>query len=173
MKLIIDWDFEEQMVDKEMNSLSKQLMYGYAANKKSVKPVNLIFTGWKSKKLTDRLVTHGSQNWVVDIHEQCYIEIFDKESLVYLTADSENTVDKFEEDKIYIVGGIVDHNRHKNIWFNKAKEQGISHAKFPIKENVNIGDYSTVLTVNQVMGTKNHNYHIYRCDTSCQEISSW
>jgi len=71
--------------------------------------------------------------------------------LVYLTADSENTIDKFEEDKIYIIGGIVDRNRHKNICFNKAKEQGIAHAKFPIKENINIGDYSTVLTVNQVI----------------------
>lgn len=69
-----------------------------------------------------------------------------------MTADSENTIDKFEDDKIYIIGGIVDHNRHKNVWFNKATEQGIAHAKFPIKENVNIGDYSTVLTVNQVIG---------------------
>jgi hypothetical protein len=33
----------------------------------------------------------------------------------------------------------------------KAQKQGIAHAKFPIKENISIGDYSTVLTVNQVI----------------------
>lgn len=47
MKMVIDCDFEQYMIDKEMNSLSKQLMYGYATNKKAERPVNMILTGLK------------------------------------------------------------------------------------------------------------------------------
>ena len=155
------------MTDKELNSLGKQLKYWHSENKKAQKPINLILTGWVSEQFQGRLIANNAQHWGIDIHPKVkteeekkedskedekswYSEIFDKDKLVYLTADSPNTLEAFEDDKIYIVGGLVDKNRHKNICFKKAEAQGISHAKFPIKENVTIGDYSTVLTVNQV-----------------------
>lgn len=37
----------------------------------------------------------------------------DQSSVIYLTADSENTLTELEEDKTYIIGGIVDHNQYK------------------------------------------------------------
>lgn len=162
MKVVVDCDFSELMKDGELNSLCTQLMYGHSENKKSENPVKLIITGINSTKLQGRFKAHSAANWGVDMYPSLdqenlsantknYIDLFDKEKLVYLSADSENTLEKLEDDKIYIIGGIVDKNRHKNICFNKAKEQGIAHAKFPIKEHVNIGDYSTVLTVNQVL----------------------
>lgn len=70
---------------------------------------------------------------------------------MYLTADSENTLTSLDHDKVYIIGGIVDHNRHKEITLNKALEQKISHAKFPIQGNIDLNHYSTVLTVNNVI----------------------
>jgi Trm5-related predicted tRNA methylase len=50
-----------------------------------------------------------------------YLELFDKDKLVYLTADSPNVLSKIEADKVYIIGGIVDHNRLKNATFKKAE----------------------------------------------------
>ena len=40
-----------------------------------------------------------------------YFEAFPKEKLVYLTADAEETLQSFDPEKVYVIGGIVDRNR--------------------------------------------------------------
>lgn len=42
------------------------------------------------------------------------------EELVYLTADSPNTITHLEKGKVYILGGLVDRNAHKGLCFRKA-----------------------------------------------------
>jgi tRNA (guanine9-N1)-methyltransferase len=81
-------------------------------------------------------------------HEQSYLELFRKESLVYLTADSPHTITELCRDKVYIIGGIVDRNRHKGITYKKAQEQGIATAKLPLDSCVQMGAATRVLTVN-------------------------
>lgn len=41
------------------------------------------------------------------------IESIDRENVIYLTADSENTVEELEDGKVYVLGGIADRNRYK------------------------------------------------------------
>jgi tRNA (guanine9-N1)-methyltransferase len=46
----------------------------------------------------------------------------DTHSLVYLSADAEEELETLAENEIYIIGGIVDKNRHKvghTLWFEK------------------------------------------------------
>ena len=52
--------------------------------------------------------------------------------------------------QIYIVGGIVDHNRYKDLTLEKAQKQGIAHARLPIGEEIKLIK-SRVLTVNQML----------------------
>lgn len=71
-------------------------------------------------------------------------------NIVYLTSDSPHTLDVLSPYTTYIIGGLVDKNRHKGICYKMAMERNIPTAKLPI------GDYMTmqsrsVLTTNHVV----------------------
>lgn len=58
-----------------------------------------------------------------------------KQDLVYLTADSPDELQVLDPAKIYILGGLVDRNRHKGICYKKAQEAGVATARFPITQH--------------------------------------
>lgn len=70
--------------------------------------------------------------------------------LVYLSADSEEELETLSPEEIYIIGGIVDHNRHKMLCQNKAEKLGIRTARLPIGKYIENLPTRKVLTVNQV-----------------------
>ncbi|KAL8840561.1 MAG: hypothetical protein Q9170_001247 [Blastenia crenularia] len=55
--------------------------------------------------------------------------------IVYLTSDSPDTLTELKPCSTYIIGGLVDRNRHKGICYKRAMDRGIKTAKLPI------GDY--------------------------------
>jgi len=73
-----------------------------------------------------------------------------KESLVYLTADSETLLAELDPSQVYVIGGIVDHNRHKLLTFSKAQREGLKTGRLPIRESGVALTTSAVLTVNHV-----------------------
>lgn len=54
---------------------------------------------------------------------------------VYLTSDSPDTLTELKPYSTYIIGGIVDKNRHKGLCYKSAMDKGLKTAKLPI------GDY--------------------------------
>lgn len=52
--------------------------------------------------------------------------------VIYLTSDSPNTLDELKPYSTYIIGGLVDKNRHKGICYKTACDRGIKTAKLPI-----------------------------------------
>ncbi|KAI0677635.1 guanine-1-methyltransferase-domain-containing protein [Trametes maxima] len=72
-----------------------------------------------------------------------------KDTVVYLTADSEDELTELKEGETYIIGGIVDHNRYKNLCLDKSKEHHIRSARLPIGTYLAEMRTRKVLTVNQ------------------------
>ena len=84
-----------------------------------------------------------------------------KTSIIYLTADSPNTITSLVPNTTYIIGGLVDKNRHKGLCYRQAceassqKSHGESNISIPTAK-LPIGEYMTmqsrtVLTVNHVV----------------------
>ncbi|XP_059624861.1 tRNA (guanine(9)-N1)-methyltransferase [Cornus florida] len=150
--IVVDLEFSDLMTPSEINSLVQQIMYCYAVNGKSASPGHLWLTGCQGEMESQLQRLPGFEKWVIEKETQPYIEAFQdqKENLVYLTADSETTLDELDLKKIYIIGGLVDRNRWKGLTMKKAKEQGIQTAKLPIGNYLKLSS-SQVLTVNQVI----------------------
>ncbi|CAN7026768.1 unnamed protein product [Brassica rapa subsp. trilocularis] len=150
--VIVDVDFAHLMSESEISSLAQQIMYCYAVNGRSTSPCHLWLTGIKGEMSTQLDKLPGFEKWFIEKESRFYIEAMAdrKESLVYLTADSETVLDELDPKSIYIIGGLVDRNRFKGITMNKAQEQGIKTAKLPIGEYMKMSS-SQVLTVNQVV----------------------
>lgn len=75
---------------------------------------------------------------------------FTTDSVVYLSADSSETLDKLEPYTSYVIGGLVDRNREKNLCQKRAVDKGIRTAKLPIGEYLQMASRK-VLATNHVV----------------------
>jgi len=167
-QVVVDLGFDHMMTDKEVTSLTSQLAYTYSANRRSLMPfTSLIFTSLngRTKSRLDAINDAGYKRWTnTKWWEEGYDQIWvsnpdslggdDSEarraSVVYLTADSEEELMELKEGEIYVIGGICDHNRYKNLCLEKAQTSSIRHARLPIGRYIASLTTRKVLTVNQV-----------------------
>ncbi|XP_070544387.1 tRNA methyltransferase 10 homolog A-like isoform X2 [Ptychodera flava] len=150
VKVAIDCDYDDLMSNKDIRQFVKQIQRSYAENRRSPKPLQFYLcnlTGKTADVLNE--CSPGYVNWDVHIKSEKPTEIFSKEKIVYLTSDSPNVLETLDEDKIYIIGGLVDHNHHKGLCHKRAVEAGIAHAQLPISDYVKLQS-RTVLVINHV-----------------------
>jgi len=127
----------------------KQLEFCYAINRRSSIPFHIYVTSFCEKIEEIAKATFPvHKSWKLNFETQSHLEVFDKSKIVYLTAESPNKLTILEEDKIYIIGGLVDHNHHKGLCHRIAIENGLETAHLPINENVQLASRN-ILTVNQ------------------------
>uniref|UniRef100_A0A1I8AXG9 tRNA (guanine(9)-N(1))-methyltransferase n=1 Tax=Meloidogyne hapla TaxID=6305 RepID=A0A1I8AXG9_MELHA len=130
-------------------SFDEQLAYCYSVNRRIINPIQFSIVGLsgKAKKIFDNYPSYS--NWDVNISNKNFDELFNPKQIIYLTADSNNLLETLNENKIYIIGGLLDHNHHKGICLKKAEENGYEHAKLPIESFFKLCGRN-VLPVNQV-----------------------
>ncbi|XP_033962533.1 tRNA methyltransferase 10 homolog A [Pseudochaenichthys georgianus] len=151
LRLLLDCSFDSLMLSKDVGKLHKQIQRCYAENRRALHPVQLYLTslGGQLKQIMDEK-DKGWVNWKeITIKSEHYKDVVAKEELVYLTSDSPNILEEMDPTKAYVIGGLVDHNHHKGITFEKAKELGIDHAQLPLSSFVKMNSRK-VLAVNHV-----------------------
>ena len=154
-QLCIDCSFEDEMTEKELYSLASQIRYCYSYNKNSPNPCLWAATSLTKKTLALLEKEAGYSEWI----HRCYtgtplsLEEYYKDNLknvIYLTSDSDNTISELDNDKIYVIGGIVDRNRLKGIAMRRAQELGVATAKLPLEEHLEKMPATRILTTNHV-----------------------
>ncbi|XP_030046590.1 tRNA methyltransferase 10 homolog A [Microcaecilia unicolor] len=151
LRLIVDCSFDSLMELKNVKKLNKQIQRCYAENRRSRHPVQFYLTshGGQLKKNMDEN-DKGWINWKdICIRSEHYSELIKTEDLVYLTSDSPNVLEELDESKAYVIGGLVDHNHHKGLTYQRAQEFGVSHAQLPLGSFVKMNSRK-VLAVNHV-----------------------
>jgi len=149
-----DCSFENQMTSKETNSLASQIRYAYAANKRSKNPCQIYVSSLKGPTFDFMSKVCGFPDnwtrWGFQCSDKDLVEMLpNKSKLVYLTSDSKNELEHLDDDKIYIIGGIVDRNRLSRAAINRAEALGLETAKLPISSYFKLVT-TKVLTCNHV-----------------------
>ncbi|CAG7734231.1 unnamed protein product [Allacma fusca] len=149
VNIVVDMSFDDLMSEKDLMRTGNQLNRCYSVNRALVNPAQYHITSFcgNSKEATAKQI--GFCNWDVHFHEKRYDEVFEKSKIVYLSSESHNVLTEVDEDKVYVIGGLVDHNAKKGLCYQLAEEKGITHARLPLKEWVDMRTRG-VLSINQV-----------------------
>ncbi|KAM3857590.1 tRNA methyltransferase 10 homolog A [Diretmus argenteus] len=151
LRLVVDCSFDNLMALKDVRKLHKQIQRCYAENRRALHPVQVYVTSLSGQLKQN--MDENDKGWVnwkdITIKTEHYLEILAKGDVVYLTSDSPNVLTELDPTKAYVIGGLVDHNHHKGITFERAKELGIDHAQLPLSSFVKMNSRK-VLAVNHV-----------------------
>lgn len=180
LTFVMDCGYDELMMDKERISLASQLTRAYSDNSKSKYRAHYVISSFNKllKERFDTALGKTYQNWK-GVHtmpeDYMYAAELAKEwmtgsqggqmagkfvdqadakpedgEIIYLSSDSPDTLTELKPYSTYIIGGLVDKNRHKGVCYKQATERGVKTAKLPIGDYIQMASRS-VLTTNHVM----------------------
>ncbi|XP_072165516.1 tRNA methyltransferase 10 homolog A-like [Diadema setosum] len=163
IRVAIDCAYDDLMSESDIKKLIKQIQRCYAENRKSAKPLQFYLSSLNNKT-RDYMSTlvQGYKNWDVHLKSDDPEGAFGADSIVYLAAESPNVLQQLHPDKVYIIGGLVDHNHHKGVCFEKVRERGWNHAQLPIGDYVKLKSRK-VLAVN----------HVYEIILAYVQVGNW
>lgn len=111
--IVFDIGYEQYMTQKEITNCTKQLSYSFAVNRFHDSPFNLYFCNANKdntvmKRLHSIIPPLYDPEFPLNITSKCYLEIFDRDKLVYLTPHTDTVLKDYDGNLIYIIGAMVD-----------------------------------------------------------------
>ncbi|XP_076459878.1 tRNA methyltransferase 10 homolog A-like [Babylonia areolata] len=148
-RVVIDCSFDAYMTEKDTSFLVQQIQHSYAANRRADNPLQFYMCGiaGKAKQRLDNIGDY--KGWDMHKEERDFREVFAREDIVYLSSESPNVLHTLDDSKVYVIGGLVDHNHHKGLCHRLAEERGLAHAQLPIGQFLQLQSRK-VLTINHV-----------------------
>ncbi|KKK16020.1 hypothetical protein ARAM_006557 [Aspergillus rambellii] len=178
--LVIDCGFDDLMMEKERISLGAQLTRSYSENNRSPYSTHLVVSSFDKllKERFETVLHKTHENWRgVRFMEEDFLHAANQATewmqgpeggkmvgpfadktdakpedgeIIYLSSDSPETLTELKPYSTYIIGGLVDKNRHKGICYERATELGIKTAKLPIGDYIQMA-HRSVLATNHVI----------------------
>lgn len=152
--LVFDMTYDSYMKPKEVQNTVSQLLESEGQNRRDVDPFHIHFCNLKTDgPLHRELIKRYGEKWnklLLTATEKSHTDLFPKDSIVYLTADSPNVMTTFKHDKIYIVGALVDKNIQPGISLAKAKRLNLATECFPLDKYLQWDTGTKNLTLDQV-----------------------
>ncbi|NXV28970.1 TM10C methyltransferase, partial [Rissa tridactyla] len=153
--LVFDMSYEKDMSVREVANTVRQIVLSEGCNRRSVDPFHVHFCNLKDDSLYHKeFIKHYREAWgklLITATDQCYTDIFPKDKLVYLTADSPKVMKTFDHNKIYIVGSMVDKSIKTGVSLARAKRLGLETAALPLEKYLLWNSGAKNLTLDQMM----------------------
>ncbi|XP_074839629.1 tRNA methyltransferase 10 homolog C [Carettochelys insculpta] len=153
--LVFDMAYEKYMSHREMENTVNQLMETEGWNRRAVDPFHLHYCNLKVDgpyhKEFARRYGEAWNNLLVTVTEQSHIDVFPRDKLIYLTADSPNVMKTFDHDKIYIVGSMVDKQIQTGISLAHAKRLKLATERLPLEGYLKWESGGKNLTLDQMI----------------------
>ncbi|KAJ3593381.1 hypothetical protein NHX12_005716 [Muraenolepis orangiensis] len=135
--LVFDMSYEAHMTPYELANSVTQMMEVEGCNRRALDPFHLHYCnlqpgGGYHQGLVKR---YGADAWdrlLVTETPQRHVDVFPRERLVYLTADSPNVLRAFDPSKVYVVGTFVDRSIQSGVSFANAKRLQLATARLPL-----------------------------------------
>ncbi|PFH34395.1 tRNA (guanine-N1)-methyltransferase [Besnoitia besnoiti] len=152
-RVCFNCSFESLMNDKEVRSLAKQLFISYHLVRGAPQvPMQLHFASFTDDNAVFKACRDlfSFSSWVVRRHERPYWEVFSQEEVIVLSPDAEEELLSVEDDKVYIIGGLVDRTISRSETYRQAEAHRYETRKLPF--NTFLPDQQRlVLNINTVV----------------------
>nr|XP_033796966.1 tRNA methyltransferase 10 homolog C-like [Geotrypetes seraphini]XP_033796967.1 tRNA methyltransferase 10 homolog C-like [Geotrypetes seraphini]XP_033796968.1 tRNA methyltransferase 10 homolog C-like [Geotrypetes seraphini]XP_033796970.1 tRNA methyltransferase 10 homolog C-like [Geotrypetes seraphini] len=153
--LVFDMVYDKHMNRKEMENTVKQILETESWNHRSPDPFHIHFCSLQTEgPFHKELIKRYKEAWdklLVTATEKAHVEMFPKDKLVYLTADSRNEMKAYEHDKIYIIGSIVDKCMQPGLSLANAKRLNLRTARLPLEKYLHWEIGNKNLTLDQMI----------------------
>lgn len=137
--LVFDMSYESNMSKREIENTVSQLMEVEAWNRRATDPFHLHFCnlqpdGAYKQELLKRYSAEPWERLHITATDRQHVDVFPREQLVYLTADSPNVLRTFDHSKVYIIGALVDRSIQSGLSLANAKRLKLATARLPLDE---------------------------------------
>ncbi|KAM4631253.1 tRNA methyltransferase 10 homolog C [Polymixia lowei] len=154
--LVFDMSYEQNMARREVENTVSQLMEVEGWNRRAIDPFHLHFCnlhpdGAYKHELLKRYSAEAWDRLLITSTDRRHVDVFPREQLVYLTADSPNVLRTFDHSKVYIIGALVDRSIQSGLSMANAKRLKLATARLPLDEFLHWEIGAKNLTLDQMI----------------------
>lgn len=155
-KVIFDCSYDQYMNPKAARYTAGHLTRAYMDNRKNLQPFDLHIhnsnrTSETMKEIEKRMPNLHDPNFTIEVHDECFTDLYPRENLVYLTPESKNLLSDYNGRDIYVVPAVVDTGLKGPITMARPKQLQIRTAWFPINHYLSWGPGSKHLPLDIII----------------------